>query len=553
MALPQSTQAWPPAQVVRTLPMMGVWSAWYAGDSDQLSSVYGGASGADPSATGFFASDHGGFKATVGRALTRWFWGEASRGPDRRVKLHVPIAAELCQASADLLFADPITLTVSDQKTQERLDELCDEDLHSELATSAEIAAALGGVYLRVSWDGRISPDAPFLTHVDADQAIPEFTWGRLTAVTFWQVVARDGKRVYRHLERHETTADGTGIILHGLYEGEEDKLGHPIPLTDQPATAGLAEHVDAFGTISSESEGLCVEYVPNQGPNRRWRTDPHGRHLGRSDLDGVEQLMDALDEVYTSWMRDVRLGKSRLMIAKSLLENAGTGQGAAFNAEQEAYASMNMLAGADSKLSDQIEQVQFNIRVAEHKETAQQLVEDILQMAGYSMQTFGVGDTGTVRTATEIESKERRSLMTRDRKIRSWKPAIARIITKLLAVDAAFFNQPNVVDDLDVLFADNVQQTQLSLAQTAQALYAAQSASVKVRVTMLHPDWDEDAIDEEVALIQAENGLLVPDPTASPEFETMVEGGGAGGAVAGNKLAPLKPKVRGFHGQFGG
>lgn len=553
MALPQSTQAWPPAQVGRTLPMMGVWSAWYAGDSDQLSSVYGGASGADPSATGFFASDHGGFKATVGRALTRWFWGEGSRGPDRRVKLHVPIAAELCQASADLLFADPITVTVKDPKTQERLDALCDEDLHAELAEAAEIAAALGGVYLRVSWDDKASPDAPFLTHVDADQAIPDFLWGKLQAVTFWQVVARDGKRVYRHLERHETDEQGTGIILHGLYEGEEDKLGHPIPLTDLAATAGLAAHVDAFGIISSETDGLCVEYVPNQGPNRRWRTDPHGRHLGRSDLDGVEQLMDALDEVYTSWMRDVRLGKSRLMIAKSLLDNAGTGQGAAFNAEQEAYASMNMLAGADSKLSDQIEQVQFNIRVAEHKETAQQLVENILQMAGYSMQTFGVGDTGTVRTATEIESKERRSLMTRDRKIRSWKPAIARIITKLLAVDAAFFHQPNVVDDLDVLFADNVQQTQLSLAQTAQALYAAQSASVKVRVSMLHPDWDEDAIDEEVDLIRAENGLDLPDPTASPEFEHAVEGGGAGGAVAGDKIDPLKPKVRGFHGQFGG
>jgi hypothetical protein len=126
------------------------------------------------------------------------------------------------------------------------------------------------------------------------------------------------------------------------------------------------------------------------------------------------------------------------------------------------------------------------------------------------------------------------------------------------LAVDASFFHHPNKVEDLDVLFADNVQQTQLSLAQTAQALYAAQSASVKVRVGLLHPDWDEDAIDEEVALIQAENGITVPDPTAGPneaDIQQAVEGGGAGGAVAGAKIDPLKPKgpkVRGFHGQFG-
>jgi A118 family predicted phage portal protein len=520
MALPQSTQAWPPAQVGRTLPMMGVWSAWYAGDSDQLSSVYGGASGADPTATGFFASDHGGFRATVGRALTRWFWGEASRGPDRRVKLHVPIAAELCQASADLLFADQITLKVEDETTQARLDVLCDDGLHTELAEAAEVAAALGGVYLRVTWDDTVSPDAPFLTHVDADQAIPEFTWGRLTAVTFWQVVARDGKRVYRHLERHETTETGTGIILHGLYEGEEDKLGHPIPLTDLPATAGLAAHVNAFGAIDSGSEGLCVVYVPNQSPNRRWRTDQHGRHLGRSDLDGVEQLMDALDEVYTSWMRDVRLGKSRLMIAKSLLDNVGTGSGSAFNAEQEAYASMNMLAGADAKLADQIEQVQFKIRVQEHKATAAQLVQDILQMAGYSSETFGIYDGGGgIKTATEVEAKQQRSLLTRDRKIRLWRPAIAQVIEKLLAVDQALFGTPLTVQAPDVLFPDGVQESPLSIAQTVQALRAADAASDKVIVGMVHPDWDEDDVEEEVGLIVAARQLALPAALPDPMY----------------------------------
>ena len=540
MALPTTSQSWPPAQVARTLPVMGVWSAWYAGEADMLSTVYGGASGSDPSATGFFASDHGGFRATVGRALTRWFWGEASRGPDRRVKLHVPIAAELCQASADLLFADQITLTAQDETTQARLDELCDDGLHTELAAAAEIAAALGGVYLRVTWDDTVSPDAPFLTHVDADQAIPEFTWGRLTAVTFWQVIARDGKRVYRHLERHETLADGTGVILHGLYEGEEDKLGHPVPLTEQPATAGLAEHVDAFGTVSSESEGLCVVYVPNQTPARRWRTDPHGRNLGRSDLDGVEQLMDALDEVYTSWMRDIRLGKSRIMIAKSLLDNVGTGNGQAFNAEQEAYASMNMLAGENPKLTDQIQEVQFKIRVQEHKETAAKLVQDILQLAGYSSETFGIYDGGGhVKTATEVESKQQRSLLTRDRKIRIWRPAIAQIIEKLLAVDEALFHTQLTVQTPDVLFPDGVQESALSVAQTVQALRAADAASDKVIVQMVHPDWDEDDIDEEVALIKAARleSPTVPDAMFDHPADRLTDGGADPGAgqPAGN------------------
>ncbi|MFJ4286414.1 phage portal protein [Paenarthrobacter nicotinovorans] len=531
MALPSTNQAWPPAQLSRTLPQMGVWSAWFAGDSDMLAGVYGSANGSNQE---FFASDHGGFKATVGRAIQRWFWGE--RSPERRVKLHIPIAAELCQASADLLFADSITLKVHDKTTQDRLDVLCDDDLHTELAESAELAAALGGVYVKIAWDTSVNPDAPFITHVDADQAIPEFAYGRLRAVTFWQVVARDGKRVYRHLERHETDANGVGIILHGLYEGEENKLGTPRPLTEQPATAPLAELVDAFGSISSESENLCVVYVPNQTPNRTWRTDPNGRNLGRSDLDGIEPLMDALDETYTSWQRDIRLGKSRIMIAKSLLENAGPGRGQTFNADQEAYSSVNMLGGEQPKITDLITEVQFKIRVEEHRATASDLVLNILRMAGYSAETFGLYEGGgTVQTATEVEAKQQRSLLTRDRKIRIWRPAIARIIEKLLAVDQAIFNTPVTVQAPEVLFPDGVQESQLSIAQTAQALRNADAASDETLVGMVHPDWEDSQVQIEVGKIVAQRKAAQPPALPDPMF---MHPGGPGGVDDGSSGA---------------
>jgi A118 family predicted phage portal protein len=227
---------------------------------------------------------------------------------------------------------------------------------------------------------------------------------------------------------------------------------------------------------------------------------------------------MDALAEVYTSWMRDVRLGKSRLMIAKSLLNNVGTGQGSAFNAEQEAYASMNMLGGQDSKLSDMIEQVQFNIRVQEHQETAIQLVKDILQMAGYSSETFGIYDGGgPTKTATEIEVKQQRSLLSRDRKIRLWRPAITEAIRKLLAVDQALFGSPVVPQDVSVLFADGVQDSPLEIANTVSLLRAAGAASDEVIVGMVHQDWDETQVAAEVALIQAQKKADMPAPMLDP------------------------------------
>ncbi len=520
MPLPVSdlVNAWPPANLTPILSKMNQWSAWYTGDVEKLQAAYGGGT-ASNDVTGFFASDHGGFKATVGRTMQRWFVAQRPLGAERNTKLPIPIAAEMCQASADLLFADPVTVTVPDTATQDRLNDLMDDNLHSTLAEAAEVCAALGGVYLLVSWDPSVVADAPFVTIKDADQAIPEFKWGRLQAVTFWSVVQTEGKVVYRHLERHELR-NGIGHIVHGLYRGETDRLGIRVSLDTIPATAALLGNADLQmdGSLSTMSDGLDVVYVPNQTPNRSWRNDPIGRNLGRSDLDGVEHLMDQLAETMSDWMRARRVARARIMMAKNLLKNAGPGQGSVANLDQELFTELpGMLGGPNLGLADQIQVLEPKFEFLQYKATAESLMEQILQMAGYSMQTFGVGDTGTVRTATEIESKERRSLMTRSRKIREWKPAIEQLLVKLLAVDMSLFSNPSNTTDLAVDFSDGVQETQLALANTALALYQSESASTEERVAILHPAWEDEDIQAEVALIKAEFAQPLPDPAMTP------------------------------------
>jgi hypothetical protein len=398
----------------------------------------------------------------------------------------------------------------------------------------AEIGAALGGCFLRVTWDENVNPGAPFLTVVDADVADPEFAWGRLRAVTFWHVVRQENQRVWRHLERHELAPDGTGLILHGLYEGTVDNLGRVVPLTDSTATAGLAEVVDAESKISTGSPGLAVVYVPNVRPQRRWRKDPVGRYLGRSDLDGVEGLMDALDEVYTLWMRDLDAAKARIIAASSVLEDFGPGQGAGFDSDRAVFTPINALASRAGEGGGlPIEVVEFNLQVEKYSSTAQQLLEGILRTAGYSQQTFGEGQADSSVTATEVNSRDQRSLMTRDRKIRAWTPPLATALEKLLAVDAALFSSGVTPARPNVVFPEGVQPSLLQLAQTAQALGVAEAASV-----MVHPEWDEQQVTEEVGRIMAERGTPVPDPTG------LLPDGGAAGQLSPEELAVMVQKI---------
>jgi hypothetical protein len=501
--LPASGIAWPPAQLTPIAAKQTEWDAWYVGDPHQLHGHYSGTR-RDPFDR---VSQHRG--GVVG-AVARFWWGRPNRDLTKidDDRLHVPMATDLCQASADLLYADPPSFRSDDKATGKELDDAVEDGLLSALVEGAEVAAALGDVYYRVTWDTTLA-DRSFITAVHADAAWPEFRWGRLVAVTFWRVVRSDDNTLVRHLERHELDSLGNGVTLHGLYEGTKDNLGRLVPLTEHAATAGISVDEDS-ALVEDRTPGLSVVHVPNQRPQRRWRTHPVGSSLGRSDLDGLEPHFDKLDMVYSSWMRDVRLAKARLIVPAYMLDSNGPGGGLVFDTDQDVFTTLNAPPREDGK--SEITPQQFAIRTEDHLKTSQALVANILRTAGYSPQTFGEQGDGGDMTATEVNAKENRSERTRDRKIRAAKPPLQALLRKKLAVDNAVF-RTGATGDVDIEFPDVSQTSPLVLAQTNAALYQAQAASARTRVQLQHPDWDKKQVDDEAALILAEFGAAVPDP----------------------------------------
>jgi A118 family predicted phage portal protein len=513
MPLPDGGAApWPPKEYQSVINRMTIWEAWYCGDPDALSAVYTGqVAGGDPGDTGFFASQPGGWGHRINRAFQRWFWGRPTTAGQPRTKLHIPLASDIATTSAALLFSEPPKLLVPGEdddtgpsRTQKRLDDLSDDGLHATLLEAAEMAAALGGVYLRICWD-RDNADAPWLSPVSADQAVPEWQWGRLSAVTFWRILPADGNRVLRHLERHEP-----GFISHALYDGTADQLGRRVPLTEHPATADLAGALGQSGdTITTGIKQLTAVYVPNMRPNRLWRGTPAAAPLGRPDIAGAEPLLDALDETYTSWMRDIRLAKSRIIVPASMLESEGPGKGSSWDADREVFSPLQIVDRGDAQLTLN----QFAIRVTEHKETAQDLTEQILRSAGYSSQTFGEMGQAAV-TATEVVARERQSFTTRNRKITYWRPALVEAMQVLLAIDQAVYRSGvDVVEPL-IEWADSVSEDPQTIATTASLLRQAEAASTETLVRLVHPDWDDARVQDEVADIAGETGRAVEDPT---------------------------------------
>lgn len=504
MPLPKSSTdlEWPPEELKHVYSRYHEHAAWYSGNPNQLASVYY-AMGSRPQ--GFW------------RTNFDRFWARTP-APQTRLMLHEPIAAALATVSSDLLFAEPPEFVIAneddpDDKIQGRLNELlADEAIVRTCSELAETTAALGGGFLRVVWNKDFEPDRPMLRGVDADAAVPDFQWGKLTAVTFWHTVQgsdylggtgliSDDKEVWRLLERHEQ-----GYILTGLYKGTRTHLGTDMPL-DSLGLAALPEPI-----VETKIDDLTAVYIPNVRPNRIFR----GTSLGRSDYDGIEAEMDALDEAATSLMRDLRLARARLIVPQEMLEGQGKGKGAKFDLDQEVWEAAP--AGVPSFGNDKlITPSQFAIRADDHLKVIKSKIELIILAAGYSSTSFGLDEPRAVpATATEIVNRERQSFLTRSKKISYWTPPLEEILETLLEIDQVHFGGPGTARPR-IDFADSIRDDAQQTATVVHTLRAAESASTEVRVRMVHAKWTDEEVTAEVKKILAEGAPPVKPLDMNP------------------------------------
>lgn len=502
--------AWPPEELAHLLKPVQTWAAWYEGDPDKLADLYSGTSAViRPSQLS------GG---VVGR-VARWFWGQPQQNGQQRSKSHIPIARDIAKGSSVLLFGEELQLDLTIGKDAAgkpveadgtRLMEILDGNRwQSLLPEAAEFCAALGGVYLRCGWDDSVAA-YPLISIVQPDGAVPTFRWGRLSEVTFWQEARRQGADVWRHFETHRP-----GHIEHQLFMGGPNSLGTVVPLDESDQTRGL--QVNAESRIETGTERLTACYVPNMRPAPMWRNDPVGRNLGVSDFAGIEPLMDELDEAWSNLRREDRLNKTRIMAASALLESNGPGAGAMFDVDREVFVGLQAPADVPGLA---ITTSPTTLTVADRLSRIDTLARNIYSDAGYSPATFGMeGDVGV--TATEVAARERRTMNTREVKTRYWTPALEDFLHAVTEVDKHVFGKGTPIRPR-IAFPASVSPTIAEVGQTAQMLRNAQAASIETLVKMVHPDWDDTQVAEEVARIVAENAMTaptitLPDPQVDP------------------------------------
>lgn len=504
MTMPAANTPWPPEKWAPVTSMVGDAALWWEGDTKSLDSHYGGAATFRPSQ----------FAGGVVGAVSRFFWGQPTPQGQSNRKMHLPIAADIAATSASLLFDTPPTFTVDNEQAQVYLDEMLNDDrFPADLLVMAESCAALGGVYGRIMWDTEVSAN-PWIDFVDADSAYPEFSYGKLTAITFHEELPKlDEKHVWRLLSRYTK-----GRIEYSLYEGRANNLGEPRPLANHPATEALSNVVDSQSGVDSHTAGIAAVYIPNARPVVGFRGDGQLRNIGRPDISpDLFPLFDMLDETWTDMRREMRLGKQRAVVPEYWLDSQGFGKGQQFDHDREFY-------DAVASTPTEGQGVQFyspELRFEYYLNLADKIVLEILRRANYSPATFGLAGTNSSgqKTAREIESEYQSSIQTWKSKSRYMRAGLSELSNSLLEVHAWLHNLTPPKERVKVDMTAPVQETMLDKASTIQALDAARAISTQQKIDMLHHEWDEQDKQAEVNRIIAEQAGTF-DPLGSVEAD---------------------------------
>jgi hypothetical protein len=518
MPFPTDTRApWPPTEFTRAYEALAEAATWYQGDPASLGKLY----------------------ATVNRTTTRVLGGFWSRTvdtlvPTSRQRLHLPAAADIAKSGADMLVGEPPVWSIpsegkapSEQRPiQRRLDEILrDNGGNNRLHEAMEVSGALGGVYLVASWDTAVA-DHPLWELVHADAAVPTFRRGRLTEVIFWRQVGPDDdpQKTWRHLELHEP-----GRVAHRLYLGTAEAIGRQVNLAEQDATRPLGQGLEVTVQLPDLSPlgGLDVEYVANQRPARRLRADRAAAMWGRSDFEGAESLMDALDETYTALIREIRLAKGRILVPDEYLDQGRAGDGKAFDLDAEVFAPLDLPPGSTD--SPAIEPVQFEIRTEQLVGACRELFAQIVNASGYAPQSFGLEIEGPAESGTARRIKERKSVATTRAKWGYWESAAERLAERLLLFDREVFGRSTDVERPNLEPGDVFESDLAEVAQTIALLDSAEAVSDEIKVEMAHPRWTEAERAEEVARIAKRREAERPP-------EPFGQGGGGQGEGEGGE-----------------
>lgn len=464
-----------------------------------------------------------------------YFW---RRVPFKVRMCHTGLPGLISRKMATVLFGSSYKITASvykdksseideiaSAKAQEIIDNLrviCDVDERFESAAQNESWS--GHVFLKLSHDVSLTP-YPILEVATVRDAEVVKERGITKAIIFHYYYTRNHKE-YRLDEWYTTDTSGDACILYKLYvlDGNKEK---EVALTTLPDTAELKDFV------YKGLKGMLAFDKPNLTPSHEFPDSPYGA----SDYEGGIDSFDALDEVYSMIVQELRDNKTIRYIPDSMIPKDKDNSSTLLD-DDFVTNYIKIKGDPDQDGKDKIETTFIKDKTEEHLAKYRTYLTTAINNAGLS--PFALGITGLESINSSAESQQERNkvtLETRSRKLKLWVPFMEDVFTQMLIMNSWIQHNTSAIQEafekmdlnfnnlkLNIEFNDYVQDSVEKKITTWGNAKNQKVASTYEAVRRIHPEWDDEQVDNEVNLIRFEDGMSLDNPNNLPDLDKMTQ-----------------------------
>lgn len=369
----------------------------------------------------------------------------------KRNLCYLNMSAALCSELAGMVWTDQCSVSVSMANNQSEMDPLADyiehvlqrNNFQTKMIESIEQAAALGGEALKTWYEvkrdreGNEIPDTGEIKigYAMADQFVPT-AWDN-SGISDAIFVTRQAKGGYYYTLLEWHFWDGLAYKIHNeLYRAEikkegvgedQDILGFRYPLSY------LYPYLDEDVDINTEKS--LFTYFRTPKANNIDDNSPLGISMIANSMD----TLHAIDICFDSFVREFRLGKKRIIVPARMIRQVvdpATGKMVRyFDSTDETYEALS----TDDPDTLKIQDNSVELRVDEHVEALNALLNLLCLQVGLSFGTFSFDAKGGLKTATEVVSENSKTYKTVKNFQNQIVPAIEQLIDAIIEVASLY------------------------------------------------------------------------------------------------------------------
>ena len=151
--------------------------------------------------------------------------------------------------------------------------------------------------------------------------------------------------------------------------------------------------------------------------------------------------------------------------------------------------------------------------------------MDRIITSAGYSPQSFGLNIQGRAESGTALNVRERKSFATTNKKQSYWEDGLKDLIKAMCIIKQTFLGGNFTCElDVNIAFADGISNNMSEVSNSVKTLSDAKAISTDTKVRMVHPEWTDEQVEQEVERIL--NDDTVGQPMDNPEDLTQMDFG---------------------------